>query len=183
MHKIFVSQKVYFMPLHVSSTCDHHQEVKIALHSLWYHHTYRWPSRAQKDLVIQAISYGIFVMHLCKQSSRSVDVLNTIGHIHRPARQQGLPDEHKIFEICRIQEGFNSNINLKSAFCCLTLHNLLRKFWLLNMTISVVSLSHPLYSYSMSLVSTAPPPFLLYFFHFRNFLPLSYFILFLLSTP
>ena len=33
--------KFYFMPLHVSSTCDHHQEVKIALHSLWYHHSYR----------------------------------------------------------------------------------------------------------------------------------------------
>ena len=29
------------MPLHVSSTCAHHQEVKIALHSLWYHQTYR----------------------------------------------------------------------------------------------------------------------------------------------
>ena len=28
--------KFYFMPLHVSSTCAHHQEVKI-----WYHHTYR----------------------------------------------------------------------------------------------------------------------------------------------
>jgi len=27
------------MPLHVSNTCAHHQEVKIALHSLWYHHT------------------------------------------------------------------------------------------------------------------------------------------------
>jgi len=27
----------------------HHQEVKIALHSLWYHHTYRWPSRAQVE--------------------------------------------------------------------------------------------------------------------------------------
>jgi len=26
------------MPLHVSSTCAHHQEVKIAIHSLWYHH-------------------------------------------------------------------------------------------------------------------------------------------------
>jgi len=26
------------MPLHVSSTCAHHQEVKIALHSLWKHH-------------------------------------------------------------------------------------------------------------------------------------------------
>ena len=30
---------IYFMLLHVSSTCAHHQEVKIALHSLWYHHT------------------------------------------------------------------------------------------------------------------------------------------------
>ena len=33
--------KFYFMPLHVSSTCAYHQEVKIALHSLWYHQTYR----------------------------------------------------------------------------------------------------------------------------------------------
>jgi len=39
MHKIFVLKEVYFVPLHVSSTCAHHQEVKIALHSLWYHHT------------------------------------------------------------------------------------------------------------------------------------------------
>ena len=34
------------MPLHVSSICTHDQEVKIALHSLWYHHNYRWPSLA-----------------------------------------------------------------------------------------------------------------------------------------
>ena len=27
------------MPLHVRAPCAHHQEVKIALHSLWYHHT------------------------------------------------------------------------------------------------------------------------------------------------
>jgi len=39
MHKILVLQQVYFMPLHVSSTCAHHQEVEIALHSLWYHQT------------------------------------------------------------------------------------------------------------------------------------------------
>jgi len=32
------------MPLHVSSTFAHLQEVKIALHSLWYHYTYRWLS-------------------------------------------------------------------------------------------------------------------------------------------
>ena len=37
------------MPLHVSSTCAHHQEVKIALYSIWYHRTYRWPSRAQVE--------------------------------------------------------------------------------------------------------------------------------------
>ena len=37
------------MPLNVSSTCAHHQEVKIALHSLRYHHTCRWPSGAQVE--------------------------------------------------------------------------------------------------------------------------------------
>jgi len=77
----------------------------------------------------------------------------------RAARQQVLPDEQKIFEICRIQEGLNSNMNLKSAFCWLTLHNLLRKFWLLRMTVSFVPVSHPHCSYSLSLVSTAPPHF------------------------
>jgi len=41
VHKIFILQYVYFMPLHVSSTCGHHQEVRIVLHSLWYHNTYR----------------------------------------------------------------------------------------------------------------------------------------------
>ena len=40
------------MPLHVSSTCAHHQEIKIALHNLWYHHTYRWPSRTQVEPVL-----------------------------------------------------------------------------------------------------------------------------------
>jgi len=27
--------------------CAHRQEVKIVLYSLWYNHTYRWPSRAR----------------------------------------------------------------------------------------------------------------------------------------
>ena len=27
--------------------CAHRQEVKIVLYSLWYHHTYRWPSHAR----------------------------------------------------------------------------------------------------------------------------------------
>ena len=37
------------MPLHVSSTSAHRQETKIVLYSLWYHHTYRWPSRAHVE--------------------------------------------------------------------------------------------------------------------------------------
>ena len=41
--------KFYFMPLHVSSTRVHHQEIKITLHILWYHHTCRWPSGAQVE--------------------------------------------------------------------------------------------------------------------------------------
>jgi len=40
-NKCNAKQLVYFMPLHVSSTCAHHQEVKITLHRLWYHHTFR----------------------------------------------------------------------------------------------------------------------------------------------
>jgi len=40
------------MPLRVSSTYAHHQEVKIVLYSLWYHHTYRWLSRAQVERVL-----------------------------------------------------------------------------------------------------------------------------------
>ena len=47
----FVLQ-VYFITLHVLSTCAHRQEVKIVLYSLWYHHTCRWPSRAPDGRVM-----------------------------------------------------------------------------------------------------------------------------------
>jgi len=42
------------MPLHVSSTCAYHQEVKIVLYSIWYRHTCRWPSRAQVESGLQS---------------------------------------------------------------------------------------------------------------------------------
>jgi len=29
--------------------CAYHQEVKIVLYSIWYHHTCRWPFRAQVE--------------------------------------------------------------------------------------------------------------------------------------
>jgi len=40
------------MLLNVSSTSANHQEVKIALHSIWDRHTYRWPSRARDQLFL-----------------------------------------------------------------------------------------------------------------------------------
>ena len=43
---------ISLMTLHVSSTCTHHQEVKIALHSLWYHHTYRWWTIWKRDKIL-----------------------------------------------------------------------------------------------------------------------------------
>jgi len=46
------------MPLHVSSTCAHHQEVKIVLHSLWYHHTYRWPSLARVPVFLSHFEHA-----------------------------------------------------------------------------------------------------------------------------
>ena len=51
------------MPLHVSSTCAHRQEVKIVLYSLWYHHTYRWPSRAQVERGLES-SVNLFRAHV-----------------------------------------------------------------------------------------------------------------------
>ena len=37
----FCFTRSLFHASNVSSTCPYHQEVKIALHNLWYHHTYR----------------------------------------------------------------------------------------------------------------------------------------------
>ena len=37
----------FIVSLFQASTCVHRQEGTIVLYSLWYHHTYRWPSLAQ----------------------------------------------------------------------------------------------------------------------------------------
>ena len=49
MHKI-----LFYISLFHASTCFEHHVVivrrsKIVLYSLWYHHTYRWPCRAQVE--------------------------------------------------------------------------------------------------------------------------------------
>ena len=50
------------MSLHVSSTCALHHEVKIALHSLWYHHTYRCDVSDEVKIALHSLWYH----HTCR---------------------------------------------------------------------------------------------------------------------
>ena len=49
MHKVlFYSKFIKWLYMFRALRADH-QEVKILLYSIWYHHTYRWPSGAQVE--------------------------------------------------------------------------------------------------------------------------------------
>jgi len=50
MHKFLFYNKFIICLYMFPALCAHHQEVKIVLYSIWYHHTCRWPSRAQCPL-------------------------------------------------------------------------------------------------------------------------------------
>ena len=66
------------MPLHVSSTCAHHQEVKIALHRLWCHYTEtrEW----SKITKIQLYKYDqIVVKFMCEFFGCGYCVLLTVN--------------------------------------------------------------------------------------------------------
>ena len=71
------------MPLHVSSTCAHYQEVRIALHSFWYHHTET--SECSKITKIQFYKYEqIVVKFMCEFFGCDYCVLltiNILGHV------------------------------------------------------------------------------------------------------
>jgi len=49
MHKFLFYNKFIICLYMFRALCTHHQEVKIVLYSIWYHHTYRWLSRAQVE--------------------------------------------------------------------------------------------------------------------------------------
>ena len=70
------------MPLHVSSTRAHRQEVKIVLYSLWYHHTCRWPSGAQVE---RGLSQSVWTVWTGGKSRPHRDLIP-----ERPARSQSL---------------------------------------------------------------------------------------------
>jgi len=66
------------MPLQVSGTCADNQEVKIALHSLWYHHTET--SEWSKITKIQFYKYEqIVVKFMCEFFGCDYCVLLTIN--------------------------------------------------------------------------------------------------------
>jgi len=49
MHKILFYNKFISCLYMFRALCAHRQEIKIVVYSLWYHHIYRWPSRAQVE--------------------------------------------------------------------------------------------------------------------------------------
>jgi len=55
MHKIFFHNKFIVRLYMFRALCAHHQEVNIVLYSLWYHHTYRWPSGAQVESGLRVV--------------------------------------------------------------------------------------------------------------------------------
>jgi len=60
MHKIFFYNKFIIRLYMFPALCAHHQEVKTLLYSIWYHHTCRWPSRAQAES--EKLGYNILVV-------------------------------------------------------------------------------------------------------------------------
>jgi len=52
MNKILFYKKFIICLYMFRALCVHHQEVKIVLYSIWYHHTYRWPSGVQVERVL-----------------------------------------------------------------------------------------------------------------------------------
>ena len=69
------------MPLHVSSTRVHHHEVKITLHSLWYHQTYGWQSRARDKFIscIYMFRAHVFVITRSKLHYTASGIIKPIG--------------------------------------------------------------------------------------------------------
>jgi len=69
--------------------CAHRQEAKIVLYSIWYHHIYRWPSRAQ----VERRLVGMQPVHR-KATYRCDDTRCCIIQFWPP------DDEHMVLETC-----------------------------------------------------------------------------------
>ena len=61
--------------------CAHRQEVKIVLYSLWYHRTYRWPSRAQVERGLVGINIILIIIIIIKVIISLLTPVRYIGRV------------------------------------------------------------------------------------------------------
>ena len=75
MHRIFCHNKFTIRLYMFRAPCTHHQEVKIVLYSIWYHHTCRWPSGAQVYTLKDIIASQERLCHLLSKNYKSACVI------------------------------------------------------------------------------------------------------------
>ena len=71
MHKYLFYDKIFIRLYMFRALCAHHQEVKIELYSIWYHHTRRWPFRApdghlQSVMIPDAVEYNFDLLMMSR---------------------------------------------------------------------------------------------------------------------
>jgi len=137
------------MPLHVSSTCAHHQEVKIALHNLWY------------QMLCNAILTSWWWAHVletctgmkytnCKTKILCISLVNYWDKYTEMHVQQNV----KIFMICFYKN--QSHYQIQFHLClilaiCFILFDFMTNFRNL---FCKPRISHPLYSRHISILSS-----------------------------
>jgi len=80
MHKILFYNKFITCLYMFLALCAHHQEVKIVLYSIWYHHTCRWPSRATYTVWWYQMLYNTILISWwwAQQCSKHVEACNKL---------------------------------------------------------------------------------------------------------
>jgi len=104
MHKILFYNKFISCLYMFRTLCAHHQEVKIVLYSIWYHHTCRWPSRAQVE---RACKTGTTPTHPHRNSNTHRTKNNTTNVVIEQNSRKLLMMDILISETCWAHKKWN----------------------------------------------------------------------------
>jgi len=74
MHKILFYKKFIICLNMFGALFAHHQEVKIVLYSIWYHHTCRWPSGAKVGRVLSQSVHRIILRCTVSKTKKKLKV-------------------------------------------------------------------------------------------------------------
>ena len=94
-----------------------HQEIKIALHSPWYHYNYRWPSGAQVEIGlsqnVHEMKLMILVVFMCQRTEETTAFVwyidtNIWGNFCL------LPQAVTRYSVGDITEGVSNNLTKKA---------------------------------------------------------------------